>query len=56
MLEKRPRIYAQEIAALKTRQERQDALDAVPSKFRQMVKIHVENIFRNRARVHDNAR
>lgn len=46
MTEKRPRQYAFEIAALRTKQERIEALNAVPEKYRALVKRHVEIIYR----------
>ena len=45
MIEKRPRQYAQEICAMKTREERTKALEIVPSKFQNLVKTHVINYF-----------
>lgn len=43
--EKRPREYAAEIIALKTRQERKEALDKVPAKYKDWVASYVTTSF-----------
>ena len=43
--EKRPRHYAEEIMALKTRQERRDALDKVPDKYKDWVADYVKSAY-----------
>tara|TARA_R100000426_G_C4795774_1_gene100535 strand:+ start:634 stop:795 length:162 start_codon:yes stop_codon:yes gene_type:complete len=43
--EKRPRHYAAEIMALKTRQERRDALDKVPEKYKDWVADLVKSAY-----------
>ena len=46
MIEKRPRHYAAEILALKTKAERREYLEKyVPEKYRRMVKGYVVNHF-----------
>jgi methylphosphotriester-DNA--protein-cysteine methyltransferase len=46
--EKRPRQYAAEIVALKTREERAQKLTEVPEHLRELVKKHVELTFKQR--------
>jgi hypothetical protein len=41
-IEKRPRHWAAEIAALPTKEERQQRLNEVPPHFREIVKKHLE--------------
>jgi hypothetical protein len=41
-IEKRPRHYMEEIVKLKSREEREAALEKVPEEYRAMVKTHVE--------------
>lgn len=48
MIEKRPRQYAAEISAMKTRAERAEALNAVPEKYREWVKRLVVLTFESR--------
>lgn len=48
MYEKRPRMFAAEILALKTREERQLALEKVPEHLRELVRRHVINEFSKR--------
>lgn len=43
--EKRPRMYAQEIIGLPDRQQRKEALEKVPEKFREWVRGYVERYF-----------
>ena len=43
--EKRPREYAAEICALKTREERREALDKVPDKYKDWVAFYVTTSF-----------
>ena len=43
--EKRPRHYAEEIMALQTRQERRDALDKVPDKYKDWVADLVKSAY-----------
>lgn len=43
--EKRPRHYAAEIAALKTLEERRQALERVPPDFKELVKTHLTIAF-----------
>lgn len=45
MVEKRPRHYAAEIAALQTREQRQAALGKVQKELQELVKTHVEIYF-----------
>jgi hypothetical protein len=44
-VELRPRHYAAEICALKTKEERRAALDQVPAIWRAMTRDHVESYF-----------
>lgn len=44
----RPRHYAAEILALKTREERREALLKVPPDYQERVKLYVENEFERR--------
>ena len=43
--EKRPRHYIAEIMALKTREERKEALDKVPEEYKEWVRKSVVNFF-----------
>jgi len=44
----RPRHYAAQILALKTREERREALSKVPPEYQERVKLYVENKFERR--------
>lgn len=46
--EKRPRQYAQEIIAMKDREQRREALEQVPEQFRDWVKFYVVDHFNKR--------
>lgn len=48
--EKRPRVYASEIMALTTREERIAALQAVPEEWRDWVKFYVQSWFARKKR------
>ncbi len=48
MFSKKPRQYSDEIQALKSIEERSEALDKVPEHLRQLVKHQVEIIFERR--------
>ena len=43
--EKRPRRYIAEIMKMETREERKEALDKVPEKYREWVRKSVTNFF-----------
>ena len=44
----KPRHYAAEILALKTREERREALSKVPPDYQERVRLYVENEFERR--------
>lgn len=49
-MDRRPRDYAQEICRLRTKEERREALENVPDKFRDWVKDLVTTEFERRGR------
>lgn len=51
--EKFPRHYADEILAMKTREERRAALDKVPEHWKELVQLNVELGFQHRKRMRD---
>lgn len=46
--EKRPRQYAEDIIAMKDREQRREALEHVPGQFRDWVKFYVVDYFNRR--------
>lgn len=44
----RPRHYAMQILALKTREERREALSKAPAEYQERIKFYVENEFERR--------